>query len=530
MSATKSRVKPRNYKYPFFDPSTSNWNVDTNKIKHFEFVNYLNKSHNRNDTLYLIFEYIPKLNREYILPITIDKNYAVVNDKSKIQIDSIMPQYLAGASQLNDVSVTIFDINKLINTYGEKNFKKMDAYKHQLAKKDDYQKKKAAQIKIKNKNTNKEKNSNTNNNININEKKQEDIKMKTNSDDDIESIETISTSSSNNNTKKSKKINENENDNGNENKNGNGNSICINLCIYNTNTINAIEPKPFASNDFISKIPNYKWHINNVTKQKSNDNLGILQIYNTQKISFRDFKFFNHHTQEFNFSFLINFDKTFVINNPKILREIKQQKRKYSIVKNFINAFAKASIGKTYFFQNGKKLVPFYKKTEKTFVLNWSKEQSIEDLNPKNNIDVSNQYYDTIETYESTIIIFKNQRKNKYLKPNGNEYTNTFILNFGQSIPLDLWMSEGFGNNIVSKLPRGKTYFFETNNAGTKGIPIGLIGENRQNGVKIKFQLNDLQQPFTLLKLKEKYRKSKLDRYIKNNIDFESKRQFIKTD
>ena len=79
-----------------------------------------------------------------------------------------------------------------------------------------------------------------------------------------------------------------------------------------------------------------------------------LEIYNTQKISFRDFYFFNHNTQEFNPFFLINFDKSFVINSPSIIRELKKQKRKYSVVKDFVNAFTKAKVGRTYFFQNGK--------------------------------------------------------------------------------------------------------------------------------------------------------------------------------
>ena len=124
MEATNSGKISRNYKYPYFDPTTKQWNIDTNIIQHFEFVNYLNKSHNRKDTLYLIFEYISRLNHNLILPITIQKNYAIVNDNSKLDISNLMPQYIAGAAQLRDVSVNIFDVNKLINMYGASNFKK----------------------------------------------------------------------------------------------------------------------------------------------------------------------------------------------------------------------------------------------------------------------------------------------------------------------------------------------------------------------------------------------------------------------
>ena len=109
----------RNYKYPYFDQISHNWNIDTNVIKRFEFVNYVNKSHNQKDTLYLIFDFIPKLNDDCILPFTINKNQAVLNDKSKFDLNNLMPQYIAGASHLRDVSVTILDINKLINIHGK---------------------------------------------------------------------------------------------------------------------------------------------------------------------------------------------------------------------------------------------------------------------------------------------------------------------------------------------------------------------------------------------------------------------------
>ena len=79
--------------------------------------------------------------------------------------------------------------------------------------------------------------------------------------------------------------------------------------------------------------------------------MGILEIFDPHHISFRDFKLFNHHTQEFNHWFLINFDKTFVINSGDIIADIRKRKRKYSIVKDFPSAFKKATIGKSYFFQ-----------------------------------------------------------------------------------------------------------------------------------------------------------------------------------
>ena len=277
---------------------------------------------------------------------------------------------------------------------------------------------------------------------------------------------------------------------------------CINLSKYNTNTINASEPKAFASNDFISKIPNYKWHINDVTKDRSGSNMGILEIYDSHHIAFRDFLFYNHYTQEFNSPFLINFEKTFVVNDIKTIRDLKKQKQKYTTVKDFKNAFKMAKIGKSYFFQNGKKVTPFYKKSKDTYVLNFSKENKIENLNHNYN-EISQQLYDHIQTFESICIIFKNQRSNKFLKPNGNEYTNAFILNFGQSIPFDLWNSEGFNNNIINKLPQGKTYFLETNNAGSTGIPIGISNDFKQNnGMTIKIQLNDIIQPMTFSKFK----------------------------
>ena len=114
MAATNSGKISRNYKYPYFDPTTKIWNIDTTVIKYIEFVNYLNQSHNRKDTLYLIFDYIPKLNEEYILPITVDDKYAIANDNSKFEIGNLMPLYISDASQLRDVSVNIFNVNILI--------------------------------------------------------------------------------------------------------------------------------------------------------------------------------------------------------------------------------------------------------------------------------------------------------------------------------------------------------------------------------------------------------------------------------
>ena len=216
------------------------------------------------------------------------------------------------------------------------------------------------------------------------------------------------------------------------------------------------------------------------------------------------------------------------MNSLPIIRELKKQKRKYTIVKDFANAFLKAKIGKSYFFQNGKKLIPFYKKSDNSYLLSFSNEHTIDEMNGKNNVEISDQTYDVIETYETINIVFKNQRKNKYLKLNGNEYTNSFILNFGQSIPFDLWKSENFCNNIIKKLPQNKTYLLETNNAGTMGIPIGIVNEfkNQNRIMMVKFQLNDISTPLSIEKLKEKLRKGKLEKYIKNNIDFESKKSF----
>ena len=159
-----------------------------------------------------------------------------------------------------------------------------------------------------------------------------------------------------------------------------------------------------------------------------------IEIYDSHHIAFRDFRFYNHHIQEFNSLFLINFDKTFVINNLSTIRTLKKQKYKYTIIKDFKDAFIKAKIGKSYFFQNGKKITPFYKKSNEIYVLNFSKENNINRLHQKNNIEISQQIYDHIDTCESISIIFKNQRSNKFLKPNRKEFTNAFILNFGQSI------------------------------------------------------------------------------------------------
>ena len=162
------------------------------------------------------------------------------------------------------------------------------------------------------------------------------------------------------------------------------------------------------------------------------------------------------------------------------------------------------------------------------YILNFSKEHMIENLNQKDHLTVSQQLSDKIETYETVNIIFNNQRKNKFIKLNGNEYTNSFILNFGCSIPMDIWNSEYFQNNIIQKLPLRKTYLLETNNAGTKGIPVGIIGERkgRNNMILRKFQLNDISAPLSIHKIREKFSKGKLNKYIKNNLDFESKRHF----
>ena len=134
MAATLSRNQSRNYKYPYFDPTTYDWNIDTSQIKHFQFVNYINKSHNRTDTLYLIFDVIPKLNQCHILPFTYSNNLAILNDNSKLSLENLMPQYISSASHLNDVSVSIININKLINQFGKQNFKDINIYNQQLEK------------------------------------------------------------------------------------------------------------------------------------------------------------------------------------------------------------------------------------------------------------------------------------------------------------------------------------------------------------------------------------------------------------
>ena len=186
MAAQSSGRNSRNSKYLYFDPTTRNWNINISKIKRFQFDNHLNNSHNRTDTLYLIFEYIPRLTYEYIFPITISNKYAVVNDKSKLLSQDLMPKYISGASQLKDVSVNVFEINKLINIFGKDKFDKIDIYNQQLAKKD-----KQNQI-IANKN-NKNKNSKKNDPkvSKLNERN------KINSDDDIEIIDSINSKISN---------------------------------------------------------------------------------------------------------------------------------------------------------------------------------------------------------------------------------------------------------------------------------------------------------------------------------------------
>ena len=311
MEATNSRKISRNYKYPYFDPTTRKWNIDTNIIHYFEFVNYLNNNHNRKDTLYLIFEYIPKLNQDLILPITIDNNFAIVSDNSKLNTKNLMPKYIAVASQLKDVSVNIFEINQLINIYGISKFKKMDIYNQQLLQKDNHNKKMALKqqkqqkqqkqkqkklllTQVNQENNTKKNESNTNDSLMTDKKENikknsNDIDMKSNIEDGIDSSSsTISDNDSKNNNDK------------NENKNNSNNQgeICINLSKYTTNTNNASNPKPFASNDFISKIVNYKWYIKDETKNKSRTNIGPLEIYNAHRIAFSGYRFFNHNTQE----------------------------------------------------------------------------------------------------------------------------------------------------------------------------------------------------------------------------------------
>ena len=151
MAATISSEISRNYKYPYFDPTTHDWNIDTTKIKNFQFVNYINKSHNQINTLYLIFDVIPKLNYNHILPFTYSNNQAILNDNSKFSLESLMPQYLSGASQLKDVSVSIIDINKLINLFGKDNFQNIDIFYQQLDKIDKENQNQANKNKNKNK-------------------------------------------------------------------------------------------------------------------------------------------------------------------------------------------------------------------------------------------------------------------------------------------------------------------------------------------------------------------------------------------
>ena len=215
MEATFSSEISRNYKYPYFDPITHDWNIDTTKIKHFQFVNYINKSHNQSNTLYLIFDAIPKLNHNHILPYTYQNNLALLNDGSKFELENLMPQYLSGASHLKDVFVSIININKLINLFGKQNFKNIDIFNHQLEKIDKYNQTQALINKNKNtktnnnnnnnhinNNNNKKKNKNTNKDIKMSvlniSTKSTDIEMKNdiNENDEIDSINSKSSSES----------------------------------------------------------------------------------------------------------------------------------------------------------------------------------------------------------------------------------------------------------------------------------------------------------------------------------------------
>ena len=228
-----------------------------------------------------------------------------------------MPQYLSGASQLKDVSVSIINVNKLINIFGKQNFKGLDIYDQQLRKIDKFNQNQA------NNNNNK-----NNKNKNKNKNKKEDIKMSNltsspkkieverkneneNENDDVDSVNSINSKSSSEYTNTGHQ---------NPNLNPNQSDECINSSVYNSNKIDASDPTPFASNDFISKIPNYKWHINDVTKDKSSANMGILEIYDSHHIAFRDLKFYNHYTKEFNSVFLVNFDKIFIIHDLSTIR------------------------------------------------------------------------------------------------------------------------------------------------------------------------------------------------------------------
>ena len=185
MEATPSSEISRNYKYPYFDPTSHDWNIDTNNIKHFEFVNYINKSHNQNDTLYLIFDFIPKLQNTNILPFTITKESALLNDNSKFTLENLMPQYIAGASHLKDVSVSILEVNKLVHQYGKERFRKLDIFYQQLNKIDKFKQEQTRINNNNNNNNNKEKNKNNNSNKkdeiknynNNNAKNTKDIKM-----------------------------------------------------------------------------------------------------------------------------------------------------------------------------------------------------------------------------------------------------------------------------------------------------------------------------------------------------------------
>ena len=71
---------------------------------------------------YLIFDFIPTLKQNLILPFTIVKKLALVNDNSRFTLEYLMPQYISGASHLKDVSVSIFDINKLIHLHDKDKF------------------------------------------------------------------------------------------------------------------------------------------------------------------------------------------------------------------------------------------------------------------------------------------------------------------------------------------------------------------------------------------------------------------------
>ena len=245
-------------------------------------------------------------------------------------------------------------------------------------------------------------------------------------------------------------------------------------------------------------------------------------IFNAAHISHSYFFLFNHVTQEFSNRFMFCYAGYFLdgVNGNNNIINCKEEENDFiRAVSSFGDAVKLAEIDKSYFFKSKNFIIPFIKLSNDCVLLNVGMPVYIDHI-------LSIQHLLTIVSYDQRHILqpshkkmFDYQMQNKFVKTNGIEFSNRFILSFVVSIPLGIWYNENFISNYGDKLMDSKTYFLETNNNGTMGIPIGINRKYKSLKVIVSDRMQNME--WDIFRNEYMNNKASFKHTISQSIDFE---------